>query len=257
MRDPDRSVHVGVVDGLNFVNRCVCRPNTVSGRARVVDQHIQPVGVLPSCSRRPELPWPGTRTQQVSSALPMSNAATRWMIWSLSCVSSSTPASLRSDDQRAVARRSRRARGESDPRARGDSEGPTARLPAPGLSTASDDQGHPASAGNHPNFHPGTGAAGRHQGLSANAGNRCANSRSPRSHSTVEAEVMCSHRVQLCALIARHDRAAHKHADSASALIASSTPESTSRRLSNPDPTQRDRLVGCRLAAGWSATPLE
>jgi regulatory LuxR family protein len=33
-------------------------------------------------------------------------------------------------------------------------------------------------------------------------------------------------------------------------LMASSTPESTSRRLSNPDPTQRDRLVGCRLAAG-------
>jgi hypothetical protein len=82
------------------------------------------------------------------------------------------------------------------------------------------------------------------------AGNRCANCHSRRSHSTVDAEVMCSHRVQLCALIARHDRAAHEHADSASALIASSTPESTSRRLSNPDPTQRDRLVGCRLAAG-------
>jgi hypothetical protein len=68
---------------------------------------------------------------------------------------------------RPVARRSRRARGESDPRARGDSEGPKARLPAPGLSTASDDQGDPASAGNQPDFHPGTGAAaGRHQGLS-------------------------------------------------------------------------------------------
>jgi phenylpyruvate tautomerase PptA (4-oxalocrotonate tautomerase family) len=50
---------------------------------------------------------------------------------------------------------------ESDPRARGNSEGPIARLPAPGLSTASDDQGHPASAGNHPVFHPGTGAARR------------------------------------------------------------------------------------------------
>jgi hypothetical protein len=34
-----------------------------------------------------------------------------------------------------------------------------------------------------------------------NAGNRCANRRSPRSHSTVVGEVMCSHRVQLCALI--------------------------------------------------------
>src|SRR4029450_7652003 len=62
---------------------------------------------------------------------------------------------------RAVARRSRRAEGESDPRAQGDSEGPTARLPAPGLSTASDDQGHPASAGNRPDFHPGTGATPR------------------------------------------------------------------------------------------------
>src|SRR5512132_800384 len=59
------------------------------------------------------------------------------------------------------------AEGDSDPRAQGDSEGPTARLPAPGLSTASDDQGHPASAGNRPDFHPGTGAAaGRHRGLS-------------------------------------------------------------------------------------------
>src|SRR5215213_4562498 len=62
---------------------------------------------------------------------------------------------------RPVARRSRRARGESDPRARGDSEGPKARLPAPGLSTASDDQGDPASAGNQPDFHPGTGATRR------------------------------------------------------------------------------------------------
>jgi hypothetical protein len=35
-----------------------------------------------------------------------------------------------------------------------------------------------------------------------NAGNRCAKRHSPRSRSTVEAEVMCSHRVQLCALIA-------------------------------------------------------
>src|SRR5829696_1396832 len=46
------------------------------------------------------------------------------MISSVSCVSSSTPASLDSDDQPAVARRSRRATGESDPRAQGNSEGP-------------------------------------------------------------------------------------------------------------------------------------
>jgi hypothetical protein len=35
-----------------------------------------------------------------------------------------------------------------------------------------------------------------------NAGNRCAKRRSRRSHSTVEVAVMCSHSVQLCALIA-------------------------------------------------------
>jgi hypothetical protein len=34
-----------------------------------------------------------------------------------------------------------------------------------------------------------------------NAGNRCANRRSRRSRPTVRGEVMCSHRVQLCALI--------------------------------------------------------
>jgi hypothetical protein len=36
-----------------------------------------------------------------------------------------------------------------------------------------------------------------------NAGNRCAKRRSRRSRTTVEVEVMCSHRVQLCALIVR------------------------------------------------------
>jgi hypothetical protein len=61
-----------------------------------------------SWSRRPDPPWPGTRTQQVSSALPTSNAATGWRIWSLSWVSSSTLASLGSDQQRAVARRNHR-----------------------------------------------------------------------------------------------------------------------------------------------------
>ena len=36
-----------------------------------------------------------------------------------------------------------------------------------------------------------------------NAGNRCANRRFPRWRSTVEAEVMCSHRDQLCVLVVR------------------------------------------------------
>src|SRR5215204_2805459 len=46
------------------------------------------------------------------------------MISSVSCVSSSTPASPCSSDQRAVTRRSCRATGESDPRAQGNNEGP-------------------------------------------------------------------------------------------------------------------------------------
>jgi hypothetical protein len=44
-----------------------------------------------------------------------------------------------------------------------------------------------------------------------NAGNRCADDRSCRSRSTVEGEVMCSHRVQLSALIVRLDPAIAEH----------------------------------------------
>jgi hypothetical protein len=40
-----------------------------------------------------------------------------------------------------------------------------------------------------------------------NAGNRCAHRRLCRSSSTVAAEVMCSHRVQLCALVLHRDPA--------------------------------------------------
>jgi hypothetical protein len=46
-----------------------------------------------------------------------------------------------------------------------------------------------------PGLEPGTSS------LSANAGNRCDKRRSCRSCPTVDPEVMCSHRVQLCALI--------------------------------------------------------
>jgi hypothetical protein len=42
-----------------------------------------------------------------------------------------------------------------------------------------------------------------------NAGNRCANRHSRRSRSTVEGEVMCSHRVQLCALATRLELPGH------------------------------------------------
>src|SRR5215218_5945291 len=70
--------------------------------------------------------------QQTSSALPISNAATRSMSSSVSCVSSSTRPPPRRPDNSTVARRSHKGQAESDPRAQGDSDGPTARLPAPG-----------------------------------------------------------------------------------------------------------------------------
>jgi hypothetical protein len=46
--------------------------------------------VATSCIRLPDGPEPGTRTQHTNSALPMSNATTRSMTSSLSCVSIST-----------------------------------------------------------------------------------------------------------------------------------------------------------------------
>ena len=50
--------------------------------------------VSTSCSRRPGRPSSGTRAQHTSSALPISSAATRAMISSLSCVSVSILACL-------------------------------------------------------------------------------------------------------------------------------------------------------------------
>jgi NAD(P)-dependent dehydrogenase (short-subunit alcohol dehydrogenase family) len=47
VRDSDRSVHVGVVDGTYFTGGRVCGRNSLPWRAGVVDQHVQPVGVLP------------------------------------------------------------------------------------------------------------------------------------------------------------------------------------------------------------------
>jgi hypothetical protein len=51
---------------------------------------VEYVTTTTSCSRRPGRPSSGTRTQHTSSALPISSAATRAMISSLSCVSAST-----------------------------------------------------------------------------------------------------------------------------------------------------------------------
>src|SRR5215470_9129837 len=58
-----------------------------------------------SCNRRPGRSSCGTRTQHTSSALPISSAATRAMISSLSCVCASILASLPSPELKAAAAR--------------------------------------------------------------------------------------------------------------------------------------------------------
>jgi hypothetical protein len=60
-----------------------------------------------------------------------------------------------------------------------------------------------------------------------NAGNRCANRRSRRSRPTVAAEVMCSHRVQLCAVLAPLDSSVLSLTSTASGLVLE---PATSRR---------------------------
>src|SRR5215216_4825362 len=75
--------------------------------------------------------------QHTSSALPISRAATRAMSSSVSLVSSSTPPSSPRPTTSMAARRSRKGQAESDPRAQGNTEGPTARLPASDLAPAS------------------------------------------------------------------------------------------------------------------------
>src|SRR5579859_1786045 len=47
MGDPDRSEDVRVIDGTNLVDRRLRRRNPLSRGAGVVDQHVQPLGVLP------------------------------------------------------------------------------------------------------------------------------------------------------------------------------------------------------------------
>ena len=86
-----------------------------------------------SCTRARPDPAPGTRTQHTSSALPMSNAATRSMISSSSCdLLQHLHTSL--DHSRTTgpaARGSRRDGANLTPRARSNNEGPTAQLPRP------------------------------------------------------------------------------------------------------------------------------
>src|SRR5215217_8757103 len=88
-----------VEDSLPVVRGCLHDHPSHPQLGQPVGHDQQPAGhrlvapdLLPSVG--PSCPGLGTRTQQVSSALPTSNAATRWMISAVSCVSSSTPASL-------------------------------------------------------------------------------------------------------------------------------------------------------------------
>src|SRR4029453_2268058 len=68
------------------------------------------------------------------------------------------PASLLATRSTAMgARRSRKGQAESDPRARGNTEGPRARLPASDQTTAPKGKGVTAAAGTPPDFPPGTG----------------------------------------------------------------------------------------------------
>src|SRR5829696_7131289 len=74
----------------------------------------------------------GTRTQQVSSALPISSAAMRSMSSSVSCVSCSTPPPVpvsRHQDQHGRPREPQ-DQAQTNPRAHGNNDGPTTQLPA-------------------------------------------------------------------------------------------------------------------------------
>ncbi len=77
-----------------------------------------------SCARLPDPCAPGTRTQQTSSALPISGAATRPISSSVSCVSSSTrPPSSPTRHQHGRPREPQ-DRAEANPRARATLKGP-------------------------------------------------------------------------------------------------------------------------------------
>ena len=74
----------------------------------------------------------GTRTQQVSSALPISSAAMRSMSSSVSCVSCSPPPPVpvrRHQDQHGRPREPQ-DQAQTNPRAHGNNDGPTTQLPA-------------------------------------------------------------------------------------------------------------------------------
>jgi hypothetical protein len=58
-------------------------PTSAGRSATTSSERVMVWSVATSCGRLLRLPWPGTRMQQTSSALPMSNAATRATISSV------------------------------------------------------------------------------------------------------------------------------------------------------------------------------
>src|SRR4029450_3581828 len=108
---------------------------------------------------------PGTRTQHTSSALPISSAATRPTISSVSLVSSSTRPPARRRANSRAARRSRKGQAESDPRAQGNTEGPIARLPASDLDPASPTKEQRRQRATRPIFSPERASPQGDQGL--------------------------------------------------------------------------------------------
>src|SRR5678815_3789566 len=102
--------------------------------------------------------------QQTSSALPISNAATRSMSSSVSCVSSSTRPPCSPTRQQHGCPQEPQGTGESDPRAQGDSDGPTARLPAPGCLPTSTITGLRRQRATSPIFTQGGRPSREHEG---------------------------------------------------------------------------------------------
>src|SRR5512132_3188578 len=112
-------------------------PSSASRSASTSSERVIVAWVRTSCSRLPGVSGRGTRTQHTSSALPISSAAIRPMSSSVSLLSSSTRPPCSPTGNSTAARRSRKGQAESDPRAQGNTEGPTARLPASDLAPAS------------------------------------------------------------------------------------------------------------------------
>ena len=125
------------------------------------------VQVRTSCRRAPGLVSCGTRTQAVSVALPMSSAATRaTRATGSSVISSMTMLLPRRADPWAAARGSRRGVQRRNRVLTATMQDPCRGLPAARLLCGlKRHQASPASAGNHPDFHPCRAPQPRHRRL--------------------------------------------------------------------------------------------